>query len=162
MSDHISKARVLEFLVEQIQELQREAEAQESPESTLRYEGMAEGLTRMQSAIERGYFDRARATPKPHNKVTPHHPGTSWEAAREQNQTKAAPLYDAIMLVLQRRTATDDELRHVLASFLERKGYSPESVTMRRGELRDAGWVTDSGTKRPGDSGSDMTVWAAS
>lgn len=164
MSDFISKARVLEFLSDQIGELQREADAADTDQQdNMRFLGMAEGLTRMQSAIERGYFDRARSTPKPHSKVSPRSPGTSWEAAREQNLTKATPLYSAIMLVLGDRgpgPSTDDELRKALTSFLERKGYSPESVTMRRGELRDAGWIIDSGERRPGDSGSPMTVWA--
>jgi hypothetical protein len=151
-SDVISKARMLEFLTEQIEELQREPAE--------RYSHMAEGLQRVQSAIERGYFDRARSTPKPHSKVAQRAPGTSWAAARAQNPAKAAPLYDGIMLVLERKPCTDDELRLLMASFLERKGYSPESVTMRRGELRDAGWVIDTGERRPGDSGSPMTVWS--
>lgn len=155
MSDHISKSRVLEFLTEQIEELQREGEVAQDPH----YISMADGLSRMQSAIERGYFDSARSAPKPHSKVSPRAPGTSWAAAKAQNKTKAAPLYEAIMMVLERKACTDDELRAVMSSFLERHGYSPESVTMRRGELRDAGWVIDSGQKRAGDSGSDMTVW---
>lgn len=92
-------------------------------------------------------------------KVRAKAPGTSWEAAASIAPEKSRLLYERILWALQSGSKHDDELRHHLKKFLEEHKFSPEGVTMRRGELVKAGWVRKSGLRRKGDSGASMNVW---
>jgi hypothetical protein len=163
----INHEALLSFLTQNRADLEERLRAyQEDDEHDLVQftEGEIHAMAAMRHLIDSGHFAVARPAkrdPKPHAAVRPDMPWTSWMAARQQNKTSTGALYQAIMLTLEKAgPSTDDELRARMASFLDKRGYSPESVTMRRGELRDAGWVMDAGERRPGDSGSLMTVWA--
>lgn len=95
-------------------------------------------------------------------KVRRRSPDTSWAAAYEQTPEKSQRLYRAIYYALTKfGPMTDDELRVKLANVIRTYGYAPEGVTMRRGELVKADWVRATDERRPGDSGSLMTVWEA-
>lgn len=83
-------------------------------------------------------------------------PDTSWDAARDAilnaNTHRARALQE---LVAAGSTGlTDFELA-------DRTGLAQTSVGKRRGELRDAGFVIDSGDRRPAPSGSAAIVWIA-
>lgn len=95
-------------------------------------------------------------------KVRRRSPDTSWEAAYAQTPEKSQRLYRAIYYALSRfGPLNDDELRVKLRPIINSYGYAPEGVTMRRGELVKADWVRATDERRPGDSGSPMTVWEA-
>lgn len=87
-------------------------------------------------------------------------PNTSKVAASMQSSDKSGRLYRAIIAALGRfGPLTDDELRIKLKPFLDAHNYAQESVTKRRGELRDSGIVRDSGETRKSDVGAPMKVW---
>lgn len=94
-------------------------------------------------------------------KVRRHDPGTSWEAATMQSPEKSQRLYRAIYrLLMALGPMTDDELRESM----DARGFeysAAESVTKRRGELRDAGWVIATDERRRSQDGGTMIVWAA-
>jgi hypothetical protein len=82
-------------------------------------------------------------------------PGTSHAAAAEhaaQRETDRARALDALRMALD--GLTDFELGALL-------GRQQTSAGKRRGELRDAGLVRDSGRRRPAPSGSLAIVWEA-
>lgn len=83
-------------------------------------------------------------------------PATSHQAARDA--TPNAGTHRARALAALRaagpRGLTDFELA-------DRLGLQQTSAGKRRGELRDQGWVVDSGQKRPAPSGSSAIVWKA-
>lgn len=80
------------------------------------------------------------------------------EAAAEAIKPKAgsqrARVY-AFILGRGEYGATDEEIQAAL-------GISESSVRPRRGELREAGLIHDSGRTRPTRSGGQATVWVAS
>ena len=94
-------------------------------------------------------------------KVRPHDPQTSWLAATDQSPERSQRLYRAIYLLLTKvGPMTDDELRQEM----DRRGFNyhaAESVTKRRGELRDAGWVRATDLRRKSQDGGTMIVWEA-
>lgn len=93
-------------------------------------------------------------------KVRRYDPGTSFAAALSQTPDKTRGLYMAIRAVLARKPMTDEEL---LALFQSRsKSVTPSGVRSRRAELVEAGWVRDSGQKRPTAAGHLSIVWEAS
>jgi DNA-binding transcriptional ArsR family regulator len=80
-------------------------------------------------------------------------PGTSWAAAHDA--TPKAPTHRARVLQALRSIPgglTDYELAELV-------GLQQNSAGKRRGELRDAGLVEDSGRRRPAPSGSKAIVW---
>lgn len=82
-------------------------------------------------------------------------PDTSHHAARATRGN--APTNRAIALDTLRRFPaglTDFELAEIT-------GLQQTSIGKRRGELRDAGLVRDSGQRRPSPSGSPSIVWEA-
>ena len=87
-------------------------------------------------------------------------PGTSWEAAwsiaTEKRQLLFRQIYALLNVV---GPCTDDEIRE---GFLKRGlAHSASGLRTRRDELVKAGWVRDSGNKRPSDAGHPATVWEA-
>lgn len=92
-------------------------------------------------------------------KVRRYDPGTSFSAALLQTPEKSRGLYTAIRQILERKPMTDEEL---LALFQSRgKSVTPSGVRSRRAELVDAGWLRDSGEKRPTAAGNPSIVWEA-
>lgn len=100
-------------------------------------------------------------------KVRHRDPETSWEAAGKQTKSKTQQLQDHLEGILSTSgPMTDDEL---LAHYeklrdLRPRRYrdvTPQSVRSRRSELRAAGRVEDSGTKRPSSNGGPSIVWQA-
>ena len=92
-------------------------------------------------------------------KVRRYDPGTSFSAALSQTPEKSRGLYMAIRQILARKPMTDEEL---LALFQSRsKSVTPSGVRSRRAELVDAGWLRDSGEKRPTAAGNTSIVWEA-
>lgn len=83
----------------------------------------------------------------------PTDPDTSQAAGKAQ--PVQSELHRAILdLFTERLTMTDDEL---VGWF---PGRSPGSVIKRRGELARAGFLVDSGERRPTRYGRDAIVWA--
>jgi hypothetical protein len=77
-------------------------------------------------------------------------PDTSQEAA---NKVRSRKVYADVLRVLRDfGPATDFEIA-------ARLGGQQTSIGKRRGELRDAGLVADSGERRPSPSGSNAIVW---
>jgi DNA-binding transcriptional ArsR family regulator len=82
-------------------------------------------------------------------------PETSHQAARDAHvNAKTHRARVLAMLEAHPGGLTDFELA-------ERLGLQQTSAGKRRGELRDAGLVVDSGSKRPAPSGSAAIVWCA-
>lgn len=81
-------------------------------------------------------------------------PDTSHSGARDASR-KAQTNRDLALAVLAAnpRGLTDFELSDLT-------GIAQTSIGKRRGELRDAGRVIDSGHRRPSPSGSSAIVWA--
>lgn len=93
-------------------------------------------------------------------KVRRNDPDTSWDAAVSQAPDKTRRLYVAIhRVLLARGPMTDDELLHSFDTL--RFTHTPSGVRSRRKELAEAGWVRDTGDKRPSNAGSPSIVWAA-
>jgi hypothetical protein len=171
----LSREKLLTYAAGQMEMLNEDIRArqQDDPDddTAKRMAGGSAALGQLILGINSGWFDLedwprvpvSKISPEVKTKVRRRAPGTSFEAALSQTPEKSQRLYAAIMLVLSKKPqgCTDDELRGYMAKFLEKYGLAPESVTMRRGELRDAGWVRDTGTKRPSDLGASMIVWEA-
>jgi DNA-binding transcriptional ArsR family regulator len=82
-------------------------------------------------------------------------PGTSWSAARDAEPNAGTNRELALRLLREHPGGlTDFELA-------ERTGLQQTSIGKRRGELRDAGLVRDSGERRRAPSGSLAIVWQA-
>lgn len=108
-----------------------------------------------------GQIPMADIRPPTREKVRRHDPGTSWEAATLQSPEKSQRLYLAIYrLLVAIGPMTDDEIR----TAMDHRGFdysAAESVTKRRGELRDAGWVVATDVRRRSQDGGTMIVWEA-
>lgn len=80
-------------------------------------------------------------------------PGTSHQAAQRAS-TRAATDRALVLRIHQQYTSglTDFELAEIA-------GRQQTSLGVRRGELRKAGLIVDSGHKRPSPSGSPAVVW---
>lgn len=76
-------------------------------------------------------------------------PSTSHEAAAKLRNRK---VYEDVLAALRERPSTDFEIA-------ARLGGQQTSLGKRRGELRDAGLVEDSGKRRQSPSGSMAIVW---
>lgn len=83
-------------------------------------------------------------------------PGTSWAAARDAEPN--AGTHRARVLRELREVYPEGLTDYELA---DRLGLQQNSAGKRRGELRDAGFVEDSGRTRPAPSGSRAIVWTA-
>jgi hypothetical protein len=82
-------------------------------------------------------------------------PDTSWAAASDARRSASTHRIRALdALRANPAGLTDFELAELL-----RVGQT--SIGKRRGELRDAGLVADSGRRRPAPSGSAAIVWRA-
>lgn len=81
-------------------------------------------------------------------------PGTSWAAARDA--TEKAPTHRVRCYQTLDRAHPGGLTDYELA---ELTGLQQNSAGKRRGELRDAGLVEDSGQTRPAPSGSKAIVW---
>lgn len=82
-------------------------------------------------------------------------PDTSWDAAADAS--RKADTHRARALAIHRAHPdglTDFELADLM-------GLQQTSAGKRRGELRDQGYVVNSGVKRPAPSGSLAIVWRA-
>jgi hypothetical protein len=82
-------------------------------------------------------------------------PATSWSAASDAGVNASTHRGRALAAL---RAAPDGLTDFELADLL---GVQQTSIGKRRGELRDAGLVVDSGTRRPAPSGSAAIVWRA-
>jgi hypothetical protein len=83
-------------------------------------------------------------------------PITSWLAAADATVTANTHRERALnaLVTVGGHGMTDFELAEAL-------GLQQTSAGKRRGELRDAGLVADSGRRRPSPSGSSAIVWVA-
>lgn len=80
-------------------------------------------------------------------------PSTSHEAAKTATSNAAKGRQIAlVLLTLNPSGLTDFELAKL-------SGWQQTSIGKRRGELRDAGQVIDSGERRPAPSGAAAIVW---
>ena len=84
------------------------------------------------------------------------HPDTAQHAAARALPRSGSDRRRVYDLILERGAegATDDELEVAL-------DLPHQTASARRNGLRDDGWVTDSGRKRPTRSGADAIVWIA-
>jgi len=81
-------------------------------------------------------------------------PDTSHEAAKAWPKERARDRRAVLLLHAKRPNGlTDFELAEIM-------GRQQTSVGKRRGELRDAGFIYDTGFRRPAPSGSPAIVWA--
>lgn len=80
-------------------------------------------------------------------RVRTYAPHTSITAAVAQTAQKSQRLYLRISTVMQ-SPMTDPELFEVLSSSYPTSVFTGSGVRTRRAELRDAGWIVDSGVKR--------------
>ena len=115
------------------------------------------------SDIESGMFDPSLPTLKQvassaTAKVRHRDPHTSYSAAVAQTPERSLKLYQAIRIVLTGVGPMTDEELH---EFLQNKNFkhTTSGLRTRRSELADAGWVRDSGNKRPTAAGSPAIVW---
>lgn len=84
--------------------------------------------------------------------------GTSFQAAIAVTPEKAQRIYNQLMYFYQQSDGlTDDEMLERFKEF--NLAHSPSGLRARRSELRDKGWVRDSGKKRPSNSGHSSIVW---
>lgn len=164
----LDKERLLEFLRAQAVLLAEGAwESRETDgtdeEVALRMDGGVTAFVRLRESIESGLFDTslpslkkvaATATPK----VRHRDPHTSYSAAVAQTPERSLKLYQAIRIVLTGVGPMTDEELH---DFLQKKNFkhTTSGLRTRRSELADAGWVRDSGNKRPTAAGSPAIVW---
>jgi hypothetical protein len=82
-------------------------------------------------------------------------PSTSHAAARDTSPTAGTNRWLALTTLIRHPDGlTDFELSSLT-------GLQQTSIGKRRGELRDAGLVRDSGKRRPAPSGSAAIVWEA-
>lgn len=85
---------------------------------------------------------------------------TSWESALLAVRESSRAVYESIYWALRADgPMTDDELRASLAA--RGSNLVKESVTKRRGDLKERFWVRDTGLRRPGITGRPMIVWEA-
>lgn len=85
-------------------------------------------------------------------------PGTSWAAATADSKSRR-DLYDKIYDTLKKYGPhTDDELRNRFDAEGFFYGHS-DSVSKRRGELCQTGWVRKTSLRRPSNVGKSMIVW---
>lgn len=88
-------------------------------------------------------------------------------ARRTDPDTSHRAAADAALHARTHRARALHALRHAgrdgLTDFelADRTGIAQTSIGKRRGELRDAGLVVDSGNRRPAPSGSAAVVWIA-
>lgn len=80
-------------------------------------------------------------------RVRAYAPHTSFTAAVAQTAQKSQRLYLRIETVME-SPMTDPELFEVLSSTYPMTSFTGSGVRTRRAELRDAGWIVDSGVKR--------------
>jgi hypothetical protein len=134
-------------------------------------QGLDRGLQFLLLHIRRGELD-IETNPTPirtpinqistpvESKVRRHGMGTSWDAALSVTPEKSQAVYRWIYAVLQREgPLTDDQIEAYFTRFNIK--HSISGLRARRSELRDAGWVRDSGRKRPSNAGHPSTVWEA-
>lgn len=74
-------------------------------------------------------------------------PYTSFESAIKQTPMKSRILYRQIEAVMD-TPMTDPQLLETLRKEMPLGNFTPSGVRTRRAELRDAGWIKDSGEKR--------------
>lgn len=99
-----------------------------------------------------------KANPKLNVRRNDH--GTSFLAATADSKTRT-DLYRAIYDALTSQgPMNDDELRNYLKSISFKYGHD-DSVSKRRGELVQAGWVAKTSKRRKSNVGHNMTVWTA-
>lgn len=80
------------------------------------------------------------------------HPATSHYAA-ERILPKTGTQRSRVLEAIRRQGGLTDE------EIADRLGMNPSSVRPRRQELQKAGWVEDSGDRRPTASGAQAIVW---
>ena len=173
MTHYLDGDRLVSWLEEQrnlLAESAKERHEADGPDdhTALRMDGGVANMTMILNQI-RGFVVKPGESKTPIKdirtpakaKVRRNDPGTSWEAATQHSPGRSKRLYEAIYRLLSRiGPMTDDELRKQMT----RRGFefhAAESVTKRRGELRDAGWVRATEQRRKSDDGGMMTVWEA-
>jgi hypothetical protein len=103
---------------------------------------------------------REAVLPKASSRVRPNNPSTSWEAAISVTSDTAIDLYRRIRKALLLGTGlTDEELVERMVYLFPSFNFSPSGLRSRRSELVEAGWVEDSGEKRPTRAGRPAIVW---
>lgn len=140
-----------------------------SSDTALRYyQGTLAAIEVIQKCIDDGTLDVKvsqvpirEINPETKLKVRRNAPGTSFDAAVSISRNRSLELFLAIHDSLTiHGPQTDDQLRAHLSAW----GilFEKTSVTKRRKELVDAGWVRDSCTRRKSDRGTTtMIVWEA-
>lgn len=140
-----------------------EASRDSDPTNTDRLRAGATTYRLVLSEIESGMFDASQPTLKQvassaTAKVRHRDPHTSYSAAVSQTPERSLKLYQAIRIVLTGVGPMTDEELH---AYLQNKNFkhTTSGLRTRRSELADAGWVRDSGNKRPTAAGSPAIVW---
>lgn len=89
-------------------------------------------------------------------------PATSHHAAQSVRVSDLPAVKQTIITLFAVRGAmTDEELWTVWQERIHTTPISPSGLRTRRRELADAGWLRDSGTRRPLQSGRMAIVWEA-
>jgi hypothetical protein len=104
---------------------------------------------RVRCLSEVGLFDRLL---EPKTTTGRDHPATSHYAA-ERILPKTGTQRSRVLEAIRRQGGLTDE------EIADRLGMNPSSVRPRRQELQKAGWVEDSGDRRPTASGAQAIVW---
>jgi len=99
------------------------------------------------------HFTPSNLTPKAHHSAPP---GTSEVAAASMKPHAARQQREVLAVIVATREhgATDWEVETAT-------GIRAQSVSPRRGELRELGLIVDSGRRRPTASGRPAAVWVA-
>jgi hypothetical protein len=130
------------------------------------FDGIRQYADKMIAALKDGQFEpNTKKTPiekietPVKNKVRPQDPSTSWSAAIAQTPAKSFGMYMAIKAAFALKPAglTDEDLILILES--NHMGFSESGVRSRRAELRDAGWIKDSGEKGFNLRGNKSIIW---
>lgn len=172
----IDKEKLRDFLNEQAELLKQgiQERTAEDPDDDLakRMDGGTAAIHILNREIDSGRLDVYAWPPVPdklpvermkvptRNKVRRKDPSTSWAAATSQVPAATQLIYKAIVLILTKKgPQTDEEIERVLT--YNKIPHSESGARTRRSELVEAGWVRDSGQKRPGKNGNPMIVWEA-
>lgn len=123
----------------------------DTPESFL-FKGAAEPVSN-RHAEGHQHFTPPNLIPKAHHNAPK---GTSEVAAARMKPHSARQRNEVLAVIVGagEHGATDREIEHAT-------GIRSNSITPRRGELRELGLIVDSGRRRPTDTGRPATVWVA-